>query len=100
MDDAKEHPPPGANRGRASKERSKNRATCLPQPHERGQLGDDGSRAFEATFERDCEYSKLKRRMSVRRALDLMRQPDAKLVALREQGSGRGFYIQRPTARS
>jgi hypothetical protein len=47
MDDEKEHPPPGANRGRASKERPKNTAPSLPQPHDCGQSEDNASRAFE-----------------------------------------------------
>jgi hypothetical protein len=59
MGDAKERPPPGANRGRASKERAKNRVPSLPRPHNRRQLGNDGSPALEAALERDCEYFRL-----------------------------------------
>jgi hypothetical protein len=51
MDDAKEHPPPGANRGRASKERSENRTASLSQPHDRRQHG--LSRALDAALYRD-----------------------------------------------
>jgi hypothetical protein len=46
MDDAKEYPPPGANRGRASKERSKN-SPSLPQPNNSRQRDSGNSRAAE-----------------------------------------------------
>jgi hypothetical protein len=55
MDDAKEHPPPGANRRRASKERPKNRTPSLPQPHDRRQHG--ASRPFDTALERDYRSS-------------------------------------------
>ena len=62
MDDAKEHPPPAANRGRASKETSENRVPSLPQLHDRRQHG--ARRAFDAALERDCDRFPLNRRSS------------------------------------
>ena len=66
MDDAKEHPPPGANRRRASKERPKNRTPSLPQPHDRRQHG--ASRACDAALESDCERFRLNPPASARLA--------------------------------
>jgi hypothetical protein len=59
MDEAKENPSPGANKERASKERTKNRVPSLPQSHDHRQLGDGGSPAFEMEFERDCEVARV-----------------------------------------
>ena len=59
MDDTKVHPPPGATGERVSKKTSANRPPSLPQPYDRRQLGDDGSRSFEAALVRDYEYFRL-----------------------------------------